>query len=117
MPACDGPELVLKVTLQLAKGWRNFARATVVTFHEDRKCRGQCPITMFLRFAFADQAFKNLHLRQLGHLKISEHGHLPLKIKESMLEVPVCQVYSEGAISPIKAVTYDVLRNQANQLG
>jgi hypothetical protein len=72
---------------------------------------------MFLGFAFVDQAFENLHPRQLGHLKIGEHGHLPLKIKESMLEIPVFWVYSEGAISPIKAVTYDVLRNQANQLG
>ncbi|OAF62118.1 hypothetical protein VC83_01659 [Pseudogymnoascus destructans] len=115
--AKSNDSLKYKVTLRLAKGRRNFARATVMTLHEDRKCRGQCPITMFLGFAFADQAFENLHPRQLGHLKIGEHGHLPLKIKETMLEVPVCRVYSEGAISPIKAVTYDVLRNQANQLG
>ena len=73
---------------------------------------------MFLGFAFADQAFEDLHPRQLSHLKIDEDtSHLPLKIKDSMLEVPICRVYSEGAISPIKAVTYNVLRNQANQLG
>ena len=34
-----------------------------------------------------------------------------------MLEVPVCRMYSDGTISPVKAMTYYVLRRQANQLG
>lgn len=67
---------------------------------------------MFLGLAFADQAFKDINPRQLGYLKINElTSHLPLKIKDSMLEVPVCRVYSEGVISPSKAITYNVLRN------
>ena len=89
-----------------------------MTLHEDRKRRAQCPVTMFLGLAFADQAFEDINPRQLGYLKIDElTSHLPLKIKDSMLEVPVCRLYSEGAISPSKAITYNVLRNQANQLG
>ncbi|ELR06745.1 hypothetical protein VC83_05189 [Pseudogymnoascus destructans] len=97
---------------------RDGQRCTVVTLHKDRKCRAQCPVTMFLGLAFADHAFEDINPRQLGYLKIDElTSHLPLKIKDSMLEVPVCRVYSKGAISPSKAITYNVLRNQANQLG
>lgn len=114
----DGPELVLKLKLRLAKGQRNFARCTVVTLYEDRKCRGQCPVTSFLGLAFADEAFEDINLRQLSYLKINENtSHLPLKIKDDMLEVPVCCIYSEGMISLSRAMTYNVLRNQANQLG
>ncbi|OBT38484.1 hypothetical protein VE00_11189 [Pseudogymnoascus sp. WSF 3629] len=44
---------------------------------------------MFLSLAFADQAFEDINPRQLGYLKIDElTSHLPLKIKDSMLEVP-----------------------------
>jgi hypothetical protein len=72
---------------------------------------------LFLGFGFADQAFKDICPRQLGQLVIGENSHLPLKIKDSMLEVPVCRMYSKGAISQLKAMTYHVLQKQANQLG
>lgn len=95
----------------------NDGRCTVVTLHEDRKCRAQCPVTMFLCLAFGDQAFEDINPRRLGYLEVDGTSHLPLKIKDSMLEVPVCRVYSEGAISPFKAITYNILRNQLNELG
>lgn len=91
-----------------------------MTLHEDRNSCGQCPITLFLGLAFADNAFENsTHPLQLRQLEIEKDvSHLPLTIKASMGEVPICRIHSGlGEMSRQNAVTYSVLRNHVNELG
>jgi hypothetical protein len=128
LPTANGEiELVLKVCFRFEKG----NRATQdnphgkkefkwITFHEDRSCRGRCPITHFLGLAFADDVFEalqepaDLHRLQIGNHKKS----LLFKIKDSKRQQPVFRFCKpNGEVSNDRILSHNELAFDLIELG
>jgi hypothetical protein len=128
LPTADGEiELVLKVCFRFEKGNRATRRNPHgkkefkwITLHEDRSCRGRCPITHFLGLAFADDVFEALkEPADLHRLHIGNHKNsLLFKIKDSKQDQPVFRsCRPNGEISNNRILSHNDLAFDLAELG